>query len=591
MLRNARALRRCGALQHALAVVDSLVDGSDADGERRGLLAAINKEMFSRADHRGDAAAGDFLRRAQELYQEVFEESHGVQYWHGINAATLAFLLGRNSDARDLAQRVCAACDVVEVGSAVDYWRLATRAEAALVLGRFGDAVAGYRRAVEVGSERIGDIASTRQNAILLLDACGANDSDRRAIEDALKSPTVVVFAGLPIDRAGAPQGRFPPAIEGAVRAAIVERLERLKAGLGYSGAAPGAEILFAEAMLERQPSVVNVVLPWPREKFIESHVRAAGPEWQQRFSSLLGDEASAPKVHHVVNASLGVGVDGPLYEGFAQQLLTGLARLHAYALGSEITAVVVTDSVPTAASGGDIGALVERWASVGIPLGPENIIDLNSAVGRRHSAAGNRRPARSESVSGQTSRVMAILFADVEDYSRIAEDRLPAFVEYFVGGIGSRLGLKQYKPDNLRRVGDGLLMVFSSVREAGLCALELVEWASGHSRPGADGETFWSRLGLPREMRIRVALHAGPVFECIDPLTHAATFEGSHINYAARIEPVTPGNQVYASEAFAALTASWPAPCDDFTCEYVGRTSLAKKAGEYPLYHVQRRS
>jgi class 3 adenylate cyclase len=184
----------------------------------------------------------------------------------------------------------------------------------------------------------------------------------------------------------------------------------------------------------------------------------------------------------------------------------------------------------------------------------------------------------------------MAILFADVEDYSKIAEDRLPAFIEYFVGGIGSRLSLRPYKPANVRRVGDGLLMVFSTVRDAGLCALELVEWASAHSEPAADGATFWSRVGLPREIRIRIALHAGPVFECTDPLTRVPTFEGSHINYAARIEPVTPGNQVYASEAFAALAASWPAPCDEFVCEYVGRTSLAKKAGEYPLYHVRRR-
>jgi class 3 adenylate cyclase len=95
----------------------------------------------------------------------------------------------------------------------------------------------------------------------------------------------------------------------------------------------------------------------------------------------------------------------------------------------------------------------------------------------------------------------------------------------------------------------------------------------------------------LPREIRARFALHAGPVFECIDPLTRAATFEGAHINYAARIEPVTPGNQVYASEAFAALAVSWPEACEEFVCEYVGQTSLAKQLGEYPLYHIRRRA
>jgi class 3 adenylate cyclase len=185
--------------------------------------------------------------------------------------------------------------------------------------------------------------------------------------------------------------------------------------------------------------------------------------------------------------------------------------------------------------------------------------------------------------------RVMAILFADVEDYSKIPEDRLPSFIEHFVGGVAARLRDKPYRAANIRRVGDGLLMVFASVRDAAACALDLVDWVADGSRAEADGATHWSRVGLPREMRMRVALHAGPIFECQDPLTHTVAFEGAHVNYAARIEPVTPGNQVYASEAFAALAASWPEPCDEFVCEYVGRTPLAKNFGDYPLYHVRR--
>ncbi len=593
-LHNARALRRCGALQSALDVLDDLSDQPDGDGERRGLLAAVNKEMFSRFVRRGDSRAAEHLQRAQHLYQEVFDESQGVRYWHGINAATLAFLVGRESDARALAQRVWTACEAVEADSAGDYWWLATRAEAALVQGRFDVAAAGYRRALQTAVERIGDIASTRQNALLLLDAYGADEPDRQAVEQALRPPAVVVFAGPPIDRDGELKARFPATIESDVRSALAERLERLQAGFGFSGATPGAELLFVETMLERQPSVVNVVLPWPREQFIETHVRAAGSVWQERFGAMLGDGATAARVHHTVSASLGFGINSPVYEKFAQQLLAGLARIHAETLGTEVVAVVVSDGFPLEGTPGghDLAELVARWETLGIRLSPDNVIDLNAILNRR----GRRAPgwpfgAKPASSSPPASSVMAILFADVEDYSRIAEHRLPAFIEYFVGGIGSRLGLKPYKANNVRRVGDGLLMVFSNVRDAGLCALDLVEWSAEHSRPGADGESFWSRLGLPREMRIRVALHAGPVFECIDPLTHTPTFEGTHINYAARIEPVTPGNQVYASEAFAALAASWPAPCDDFACEYVGRTSLAKKTGEYPLYHVRRRA
>jgi class 3 adenylate cyclase/tetratricopeptide (TPR) repeat protein len=587
-LRNARALRRCGALQRALTVLEDLSDRPDGDGERRGLLAAVNKELFIQSLRHGGSHGGDYLERAYGLYREVFDESGGAQYWHGINAATLAFLRGREDDARRLAERVARACDALEAGSSSDYWWLATRAEAALVLGRFDEAAASYRRALQGAADRIGDVASTRQNALLLLDAYGAAGAERRAVDDALRPPAVVVFAGPTIH-----SQHGDADLEPLIRDAIGERLDRLGAGYGFSGATPGTELLFVEAMLERQPSTVNVVLPWPREQFEDTHVRFAGPDWERRFRTALGGGSGGARPPHVVSASLGAGSDERVYEEFAQQLLSGLARVCAETLGTEVSAVCVTGAEPGAA-GGDEPTLLERWQALGIRLPPENIIDLRAMSARRRISVAltSRFETRGAAGAGlPASRTMAILFADVEDYSRIAEDRLPAFIEYFVGGIGSRLGLKPYKPEHVRRVGDGLLMVFPTVRDAGLCALELVDWTAAHSAPAADGQTYWSRLGLPAAIHLRVALHAGPVFECIDPLTHVPTFEGTHINYAARIEPVTPGNHVYASEAFAALTASWPAPCDDFVCEYVGRTSLAKRAGEYPLYHVRRRA
>jgi adenylate cyclase len=588
-LRNARALRRCGALQRALTVLEGLTDRPDDDGERRGLLAAVYKELFVRTLRHGGARGGEHLERAYGLYRQVFDESSGAKYWHGINAATLAFLLGREDDARRLADQVARACGGPRTASSDDYWWQATCAEAALVLGRFDEAAASYRRALEHAGDRIGDIASTRQNALLLLDAYDATGADRRAVEEALKPPAVVVFAGPRLD---ARLGDVD--IEPSLREAIGERLQQLGAGYGFSGAAPGTELLFVEAMLKRERSTVNVVLPWPREQFEETHVRAAGPDWQRRFRAALGGGAPNARAPHIVSASLGAGADSRAYEEFAQQLLAGLARVCAETLGTEVSAVCVTGA--ERGVGRDSGpTLVERWQALGIRLAPDDVLDVREMSARRRiSVALASRfdsPTAGATGSPPASRTMAILFADVEDYSRIAEDRLPAFIEYFVGGAASRLGLKPYKPEHVRRVGDGLLMVFSTVREAGLCALELVEWTAAHSEPGADGQTYWSRLGLPAAIHLRVALHAGPVFECVDPLTHVPTFEGTHINYAARIEPVTPGNHVYASEAFAALTASWPAPCDDFVCEYVGRTSLAKRAGEYPLYHVRRRA
>jgi tetratricopeptide (TPR) repeat protein len=584
---NARALRRCGALHRALATLERITDTPDISAERRGLLAAAHKELFVRALGRGDAAQ-DHLEVAQRLYQGVFDES-GEQYWHGINAATLAALLGDWDRARSLAQRVSSVCDVA-VGETADYWLPATRGEAALLRGRVDVAAGEYRNAVKIAADRVGDIAAMRQNALLLLDASNADDAVRETIESALRAPAVVVLAAV---ESGAEL--VPAAIEDDLLDAIRDRLRTLNAGFGFGGAAPGPELLFVEAALERDPGIMNVVLPWPREQFAATHVDPAGESWARRFTAALGSESQPPRVQHVINASLGMGVDVPLYQEFARELVLGLAQLHARALGSNVVPLVVARGSGRRGSVTDVDALAERYASLGAPVAPENVIDLEPLLAKRGARrAASPRLAGAADVSGAQSpfRVMAILFADVEDYSKIPELQLPAFIEYFVGGVGSRLSLKPYRPANVRRVGDGLLMVFASVDHAALCALDLVEWATQHSQPAADGETFWSRVGLPRELRLRVALHAGPVFECTDPLMRSPAFEGAHINYAARIEPVTPGNQVYASEAFAALAAVKGAAAvhpQTFVCEYVGETSLAKKFGDYPLYHVRR--
>jgi class 3 adenylate cyclase len=238
------------------------------------------------------------------------------------------------------------------------------------------------------------------------------------------------------------------------------------------------------------------------------------------------------------------------------------------------------------------LSRLVDLWASQGVRLAPENTIDVAPLLLARTARppVSGLAPPQARPQPPVACRVMAILFADVEGYSKIPEDRLPSFIEHFVGGIAARIRERSHTAESVRRVGDGLLMVFAGVAEAAECALDLVEWMTERSRAADDGETHWSRVGLPREMRMRVALHAGPVFECVDPLTGEETFEGAHLSYAARIEPITPVNQVYASEAFAALAASWPKPSDEFVCEYVGRTSFAKNFGDYPLYHLRRK-
>ncbi len=116
-------------------------------------------------------------------------------------------------------------------------------------------------------------------------------------------------------------------------------------------------------------------------------------------------------------------------------------------------------------------------------------------------------------------------------------------------------------------------------MRDAGRFAVDLCDFVRS---------TNWAEKGLPKDLSLRIALHAGPVYSCVNPVSGQPDTIGTNVSRAARIEPITPPGQVYASESFAALAAA--ERIDDFTCDYVRQTSLAKAYGTFPTYHVRRR-
>jgi class 3 adenylate cyclase len=88
--------------------------------------------------------------------------------------------------------------------------------------------------------------------------------------------------------------------------------------------------------------------------------------------------------------------------------------------------------------------------------------------------------------------------------------------------------------------------------------------------------------------MNVRIALHCGPVHCGRDPITGSPLYTGPHASRTARIEPITPPGQVYASTAFAAVAAASGA--DGLEMRYVGRIPLAKGYGTLGLYNVRPR-
>ena len=163
-------------------------------------------------------------------------------------------------------------------------------------------------------------------------------------------------------------------------------------------------------------------------------------------------------------------------------------------------------------------------------------------------------------------AEIRAMLFADVVGYSRLREEHIPLFLNHFMGCVASHIADSPYAPITKNAWGDAVYLVFRNVRDAGHFALELAETINN---------TNWEERGLPKGLNFRIALHAGPVYACTHPVHERNTYTGTHVSRAARLEPITPEGQVYASQAFVALAAA--EGITGVTCEYVGRISLPK--------------
>lgn len=562
------ALARSGATERANAVLQKLHAEGQTDEETLGMLGRTFKDLAAAAPKSDQRIQS--LRQAAEIYDEAYRASGG--YWSGINAATMSLLIGEKDRAREIANRVREQCRKEDRESGPDfYWRYAVLGEAALICRDLGQAGEWYARAASEGKNRFGHINSSRRNARLILENWG---EDPNWIDNYLRVPSVVVFAGHMIDRSDRATPRFPPEIEDAIAEEIRRRIDILNPGFGFAAAACGSDILFLEAMLDRGAEN-TIVLPFNTEEFVRESVDfIPGSNWRERFDRVL---ARAARVITASNQRLEIG--GISYE-FCNELLLGLATIRARQLDTELIPLAVWNRITGDGPGGAASA-VELWRAAGHE--PE-IVDLAKMFETRVSAPRSESPSAGTSSRGFDpefgSRIVAILFADAVGFSKLTEPEVPRFMCHFLGPIAQLCD--RFKAGLLAKNtwGDGLYFVFSDVDLAGNFALELSHLVATEN---------WAEKGLPAGLSLRIALHAGPVYEFNDPITRSRTYTGTHVSRAARIEPVTPPGQVYASEAFAALAAAHRA--SGFVCDYVGQTPMAKGYGTLPTYHVQRKA
>ena len=566
------ALARGGDVERANSLLDELARTGLDDAETLGGLARTHKDLGMRA---AETARRDaHLESAYRLYAQAYASSRQRgdttgAFYTGINAATVAVLRGEIEAARWIAAEVRDICEREAKSPVVDspqeYWRLATLGEAALILGDAPAAAVHFAAAMSAARGRFGDLSTTRRQARLLARYLPLDDS---WLDEVLHIPPVLVFTGHMVDHHDRASPRFPLGLEPAVRAAIGGALRRIAPLAAYGSAACGADILCLE-LAQEIGSEIHVVLPFPADEFRRTSVESAPGDWGPRFDRLLEAAGS------VTIASDHRATGSTATFEYSNLMMTGLARLRAELLDTSLHGLAIWDREATGAPSGST-SLVSLWEQRGMPV---QHIDLSRLREERTgpsftSAATN--DLRAPGPDAHPHRIKALLFADAVGYSQLSEDQIPRYVESFLGAVAGLNRSTSRRWDHVETAGDGLYMVFPDATDAAHYALELSSLVNG---------TDWTAHGLPPGFNLRIALHCGPIHCGVDPVTGSRLFTGPHTSRAARIEPITPPGQVYASSAFAAVAAT--GGLDGIAMRYVGRIPLAKRSGTLALYHL----
>jgi class 3 adenylate cyclase len=504
-----------------------------------------------------------------------------MNHYPGINAAALAVLLGRTPMARHLATEVRERClkalDDACLGKTGhdEYWLNATLGEACVIRGELNEAELWYGNAVKIALEdrRFGDMGSTFRQLKLLARFLKL---DLSVVSELFCMPRVGLFAGHMIDQSGRSPERFPERLVPRIKEEIKAWLDRSDVRIGFASAACGADLIFLESILERG-GAANVVLPFNAADYLKASVEVAGRIWTDRFEDVLR------------KASVQTLTDHPFKWGessydFANRILHGLALIHTRQLSTELNCLVVWDGQPGDGPGGTCN-VVNDWHHderaidvIPVPnVRPATPLDQLGWPIPPPFAALERRVLARNSEFG--TRIVALLFADVVGFSKLSEEQVPAFVETILQMVADLLDGSGYPTETRDIWGDRLFVVFDHVRDAGRFTLELRDRVR---------ETCWEDWGLPEDLSLRIALHAGPVYLCTDPLTRRPNCIGTWISQAARIAPVTPPGEIYASEAFAALATA--ENIVEFDCQPIGYNHVAGDSGILSLYHVNHR-
>ena len=525
------SLARMGDTDGALARYAALGLDAATDPEVRALGARLAKDA---ARTLAGAAQRDQFAVAAAAYAAIHADTGDM--FPGINAASLTLLAGDAAEARRRAAALLA-----DTGDPADFWAAASRAEALLILGRDGAAGEEMARAAGLPGDNLGARATTLKQFELLAEHAGC---DPAGGVRALLRPAATIFYCGHMFRADA-------AAEDALAARIDAALAEHGVGIAFGALACGSDIVFAERVLARGGEL-NIVLPFATAAFVALSVDPGGPGWRSRFEACLARATSV----RIVSDSGDLG--DPQALGHSSAVAMGLARLRADELGGAACLLAVWDGRPARGDAGT-GIDVARWQATGLPATIVAPGPIDRALAPMEAASSDLPPRA----------VMAIVFADVPNFTSLAEGEIPGFWREVMGAAAAVLDRHRDAVRSRNSWGDAVFAVIDGVAAAAAIVLDLQA----------------ALEGLDTRFAFRIGAHCGPVFETVDPVTGLTTFYGREVSRTARIEPVTPPGQVYVTEAFAAALAMEAR--GHVGCRYVGLLPLAKAYGVFPMYRL----
>lgn len=169
------------------------------------------------------------------------------------------------------------------------------------------------------------------------------------------------------------------------------------------------------------------------------------------------------------------------------------------------------------------------------------------------------------------------VIFTDIKGYSKLTEGELGRFVG-LLSDLAPKLESLRGRSEVWNTWGDALFAVFPDAKPAVELALTYREYFKSLD---------FQRHGL-RRLTPRIAGHFGDFFTFDDPLCPGKrNAVGTHVNFAARIEPVTRPGEIFVSEAFKHCIDNLSEQIQGISFGHLGKIELAKAFGILEVYRM----